>query len=296
MKRTRTAACVASLLLLVTSCAPKPEDIARIDVDYLRCINGCTSFSIDVRRDGTYTIPDAFHSNTGTRGRFSPRDTKALRDLPLGALERCAALNLPWTSEDHAALFVTLLDGRALRCQVPASGPVRGASPEAAVRAYVRLGAREYYDAALAPPRNAPARAVALDPLDGGTLTRTAGFCPGPAYTFRVARDGAATIVTPRRCGINSRAHIPFDRIRDALFAANVGHLEPSYPLRSEDTAGATLSLDIASQTYVSKGPDDMSWGPVFRDAVERLDQIVLDTNWSPPLPGRRFDAVPKPC
>lgn len=119
------------------------------------------------------------------------------------------------------------------------------------------------------------------------------GFCPTYLVTF--ASDGNATIhARGRNCDVHARAVVPFRRVVEAARSAGAAMLRPSYPARAVDTFGARITLATAHQVFVSDGPDSTSWGPEFLATESRLDQIVRDTNWFPPLDIPRCSGVPQ--
>jgi len=274
----------AVMVLLALAACAKPAAVQRIAARYELCSGGCAGFSIEIEANGQYRI---FQSPTapdvvGTLTRIQREST--FGGLPLAAIERC----VPPTGEtpfDSLSLTAVLRDGSTRTCQETASGVSRGLAPDAAVRAYVRLmiGAITY--SAFEPRREAIREALSGDTLSSARLVRGPCYGSCPSYTVDFTRDNQALIVDGYgRCQVQARARVPFERVREALLESDAAALEPAYPLISVDTPGATIVLRTASATYSSNGPDATAWGAPLRAAVERLDQLVLDTAWSPPL------------
>jgi hypothetical protein len=121
-------------------------------------------------------------------------------------------------------------------------------------------------------------------------LVRGACYGSCPAYTVDFTRNNQARIDDGYgRCEVHAHATVPFERVRYALSESGAEELQPAYPLISVDTPSARLTFRTATATYESNGPDATGWGAPLRAAVDRIDQLVLDTVWSRPLRPRSY-------
>ncbi len=119
------------------------------------------------------------------------------------------------------------------------------------------------------------------------------GTCP--AYAVRFYPDAHATISTfdPLTRGrVDARAMVPFTTIVHVLQTCQFTELRTRYRLRTADVFGASLHLRYRDGfTFDSEAPDESQWSDQFGQIAARLDQVVLDTQWTPPLPARRYRA-----
>lgn len=272
---------VLAAALACISCAPPTDDVTAITASYVRCFESCRTFDLSLDRA---QIAD-------------PAVAQAFADLPLDAIEHCPGPSATEAS-DHLMLMVAFGPHHLVACHEPASGETQGNGAAARIRAFVATEMRNIHEAMMRPRRAAILDALRNDTLQGVLLKRTGCYGSCPAYTLHVARDGTAVIdAVMERCKVHARATIDFTRVRDALFSSGASGLEPTYPLVWVDTPGATLTLELPNATFSSTGPDARSWGEPFREVLARLDQLVLDTHWSAPLPPRSFSAiVPARC
>jgi hypothetical protein len=147
---------------------------------------------------------------------------------------------------------------------------------------------------------DSPLAKEAIDDFRSGTLRAIGleargcyGWCPIYLVTF--ASDGNATIhARGPHCDVHAKAVVPFRRVLEAAGSAGAAALRPTYPIKAVDTFGARITLATAHQVFVSDGPDSTGWSPEFLATESRLDQIVRDTNWSPPLDIPRCSGVPQ--
>lgn len=282
-----------SLLLLIglaalAACTPNARDVASVETWYRVCVNGCTTFDIGLSRDGSAFLRSPDGKTMPVR--VSPRIAREMFGAPpIAATINCPARHDASSIDDNLFVRITLRDGHQYFCEETATGPTFGRSDEIMVRDYVTVvGYSAYWDA-LASRRTAIDRAIRRNGLERVRLERTACFGQCPAYTVDFRRTGAQIVEYKNGCVIRSRADVPLERVRYALLAANASFLEPQYPLRAIDTPGATITIVTSEGTYAASGGDATSWGPIFASAVQRLDQIVVDAAWSPPLPKRAF-------
>ncbi len=123
--------------------------------------------------------------------------------------------------------------------------------------------------------RSGAPRSIALD------MRGCFGWCP--VYTATFAASGIATILDRGpHCRETAKAEVPFARVLEAARQAGAARLRPYYPIRSQDTVAARITLVTHDSTYVSDAPDASSWGTAFVATQSRLDQIVRDTAWMP--------------
>jgi len=119
------------------------------------------------------------------------------------------------------------------------------------------------------------------------------GWCPIYLATFN--SNGTATLhARGPRCDMRAKAIVRFRRVLDAVRSGHAATLRPAYPIQAVDTFGARITLTTAHQVFISDGPDSTSWGPEFLATESRLDQIVRDTKWSPPLDIPRCSGAPQ--
>lgn len=267
---------VAVAIVLLSGCAPKLADVSEIDAGYTLCQVGCTNYTVQIKRDGSYVVNDVL-TGKAVGGVVSD----VFSNLPLADLSACAAPS-PLTQMDHIYLTVQLPDRRSLTCQVTATGDRRGKSPDSRIRQFVALNMSGVYFDALLPRRTAIHEALRANALASVEVKRTGCFGMCPNYDALFKSDGSATLVQ-RGCPTRY-ATVPFDRVRTALFESGAELLAPRYPYSTEDTPGATIMLSMKGRTITSEGADAASWGPEFAETIARIDQLVADTTWSPPL------------
>jgi hypothetical protein len=259
-------------LVALAACTPSRSDIQRIDIAEQLCIDTCRSFSLSLPADE----PSGFRA--------------ALDALPIDAVVRCASRHDDVEAPDDLTVVIALQCGRAYVCHETAAGPSHAQYPTDAVkiRAFVDPVGWGIYQRTLASRRTTIERALRTNTVQAVELTRSGCYGTCRAYDVTFLPTGTARIVYGiARCRIHARASIPFERVRDALFETGAERLQPSYPLLSIDAPGATVAIATPSGRFISSGPDANAWGPELRRLVDRLDQIVVDTDWSPPLPKR---------
>ena len=119
------------------------------------------------------------------------------------------------------------------------------------------------------------------------------GTCP--AYAVRFHADGHAEIDdfdVLTRARVNARADVPFATIVHVLQTSQFTELQRRYRVRVVDVFGAGLHLRYRDGfRFDSDAPDRTEWSDEFAQIAARLDQVVLDTQWTPPLPARRYRA-----
>lgn len=282
------------LLASLTACAPKLSDVTSVDTKSTLCINGCRTFSISFDRSGSYTIdPD---TDAPVRGRARGMVEEAFKNLPLADVARCPRAHTG-TTIDNLTIVVHLRGNRALYCAEPASGSDNDAHSAAdRLRVYAKLQAAAIYNAALRERQTDVTDALRDDTVRFVELDRTGCFGNCPAYHVRFRRAGWSELsMIGSRCAVRT-ATVSFERVRAALWEAGAQYLAPRYPRMWVDTAGASLTISTPKETIRSDGPDSMSWGPEFSITVARLDQLVLDTPWTPPLPPRNLHLQPQRC
>lgn len=269
------ALAILAFAAIVSACAPKMDDVTEIDAGYALCQIGCRAYTVQLRRNGTYVVNDVLQGKV--RGGIL---LDAFSNLPLNEISRCAKPSL--TQMDDIYLSVQLRDHTRRTCQITASGTWRGTSPEIRVRQFVALNLNGVYFEALLPRRTAIHAALRDNTLTSVEFTRTGCLGDCPSYDVVFSSDGNATFSErgcPKRSGL-----VPFDRVRTALWESNAALLAPSYPHNAVDTPGASIALSIGRRVITSEGRDAASWGPEFTHALERLDQVVADSTWNPPL------------
>ena len=278
----------------LAACAPKLSDVTSVDTNYALCINGCRTFSISFDRSGSYAIdPD---TDAPVRGSARGMVEDAFKHLPLADVARCPRARTA-TDMDNLTIVVHLRGNRALYCNEPASGSDNDAHSAAdRLRAYAKFQAAAIYNAALRERQIDLTNALRDDTVRFVELDRTGCFGNCPEYHARFRRTGASALsLTGPRCAVRT-ASVSFERVRAALWEAGAQYLAPSYPRMWVDTSGASLIISTSKETVRSNGPDAISWGPEFSRTVARLDQLVLDTPWNPPLPPRSFRFKPQRC
>jgi len=124
----------------------------------------------------------------------------------------------------------------------------------------------------------------------GARLQMNGCFGTCPPYTVWFAPNGTAAYDarrTPFSHAVHASAAIPASNVRKIL-AQGATMLEPYYPIQAVDTMGASIDIEVNGHHYKSEGPDSSTWSPEFRSTVARLDQLVLDSRWTPALPVRK--------
>jgi hypothetical protein len=257
----------------LAACTPSPRDIQRIDIMDQLCIDTCRSFSISLSADE----PSAFQA--------------ALDSLPVDAVVSCASRHDDIETNDYLTVTIALQNGRAYVCHETAAGPTHAhqhVPDDVKIRAFVDSVGWGIYLRTSASRRAAIERAIRTNTVQAVELTRSGCYGTCPVYDVTFLPTGSARIVYGiARCRIQARASIPFERVRDVLFETGAEWLQPSHPLLSVDTSGATIAIATAQGRFVSGGPDSSSWGPELQSLIDRLDQIIVDADWSPPLPQR---------
>lgn len=286
---------IVALFALATlaACVPNLSDVTNVYTSYTLCINGCRAFSISFDRTGSYTID----ADTGApiRGRAQSLVDDAFKYLPLADLARCPRARTV-ASMDNLTIVVHLKGSRVLYCTETASGTDDPHSSADRLRTYARLQTSAFYSAVLRRRQSDLTDALREDAIRSVELRRTGCFGNCPAYRVRFRRSGPSDLlVIGPRCAVRS-ASVSFERVRAALWEGGATYLEPSYPRMWVDSSGASLAISTQKETIRSEGPDSMSWGPEFSGTVARLDQLVLDTPWNPPLPPRTFDFRTQHC
>jgi len=119
--------------------------------------------------------------------------------------------------------------------------------------------------------------------LQSVTLETLGCFGACPHYRVEFFSNGRASIdLGPGVC--EASATVPFGHIVYAVRRAP--WLLPDYPTGGvSDGFGARISLQMSDgATYISAGLSEYTWDRVFGSTESRLDQIVRDTRWSPPI------------
>jgi len=301
-------ACAEIASLLTSGCAPNIDDTVQhtksvsIDVVCGRasdCSRATVPFGYDsyvFNADGAISAersafgerPPIFESRTEFRALVG----RLLRTTPFVFARRARPRSY---ATAPASWIVTLVldDGRYRSIDVPQ--PERGrrpASGDALLQSWIidtEAGAAK---------RLAVARARMTARLgDVGNLASVefdANGCFGdcPAYVVRFYPSGAATLDGADFPGSPVHVHratVPFNRINDLLVSVSFAHLERSYPIHGVDMFGAAFALRYRDGfRYDVKAPDETSWPPQFNALFARIDQLVLDTRWTPPLAPRR--------
>lgn len=132
-----------------------------------------------------------------------------------------------------------------------------------------------------------------LNQLQAIALRSNGCFGNCAAYTFRVARDGHATIdwayPTPH---FQTSASIPWTDVTLVLKTAGVDELDRNYPSRAVDTLSARLDLRFTRFQYSVNAPDSFSWPPQFKAIVRGLELLIRRANWSPRLTEKAYNKL----
>lgn len=209
--------------------------------------------------------------------------------MPIG--EMIALSRHPTTmNDDDDIAAVSLRDGTTFAVNVLAS--TAGHTNRSPIQTWIVQAASMAQAIAMRERERLMSKAFLTGKGFGGTRVRMNG-CFGccPAYEVWFAPSGTATYDAPRTSlsrAIHAAAPIPSARVRAALARSGAIGLEPYYPIRAVDTMGASVDIVVGGRRYTSEGPDSSTWSPEFRSTITRLDQLVVDTHWTPTLPERK--------
>jgi hypothetical protein len=232
---------------------------------------------VTLRRGG------AIQSSTGALFTSDPKFVSdAFKQLPLGTLHTFAHKLDIIGPTNVVSLIVGYANGAYENVAVPVNGGT--SEPElAALGRQVESVADSARYLLLRDRGHAIERALRENSLRSIQLEMTACMGTCPAYTVIFSSDGTAKIRDRGPgCDTSARASVPFHRVRDAAGAG--AWLLPYYPRKWTDTPGASITYAAARFQYVSYAPDEMEWTSRFRGVASRLDQIVRDTQWTPPI------------
>lgn len=296
-----------ALELSVASCAPDADETVRL-ANRVSIDVACGQVSDCSRADGpfgyqeyVFTADGAVVAGRPAFGESPPvhesrADFRALVErLVRGTPFVFARRPTPQTyASAPASWIVTLVldDGRYRNIDVPQ--PERGRRPssgDALLQSWI-------FDAEASVAKRLSVRRARMTARlgDVGNLASVefdANGCFGtcPSYVVRFLSNGSATLTGgagPGSPAPTHRATIPFERVGDLLTSVNFASLERSYPIHGEDMFGAAFALRYRDGfTYDVKAPDETSWPPQFNALFARVDQLVLDTRWTPPLAPR---------
>jgi hypothetical protein len=267
-------------LLILAGCAGVREtnaDISFIIVHGKMC-EDCFD-SVALRRGGAIEAGPGAGGVAVSAPKFVA-DT--FRDLPLPVIhwfEHTLDISVP---TQVASMHVHFRDGRYENVLVPIDG---GASDPALIALgrqveSIALGARyemlkERHEAIASGLRENTLRFIRLE------TTPCMGTCIAYSVTF-LPNNSARIDARGPHCHVVAGAAIPFSRVRTASYGG--ANLLPFYPRKWTDSPGSTITFGTAHKQYASDGTDSMVWTAAFREVRGRLDQIVRDTQWSPPL------------
>ncbi|MGC8485782.1 MAG: hypothetical protein ACP5O6_09145 [Candidatus Baltobacteraceae bacterium] len=228
----------------------------------------------------------AIHAESGT---LPAATAERLFDaLPVTQIEHCVRASTI-TDLDYAVLGMLDSPGHWTTCSQSASRAVPAQAGESAILGYILSEGYAAYRSALQGRYDAIGRALRTGGLTQVHLDMYGCYGNCPAYKLDIYRNDFARIRMQRiYCRpLIATATVPFNRVVRALAESDAPLLQPSYPTVSEDTPGASLTLRTKHASFTTAGPDVTGWDSIFSTTVARLDQIVLDTSWTPALPPR---------
>jgi hypothetical protein len=199
-----------------------------------------------------------------------------IASLPLDALHAAGDSSLPANTRGVVRVDVHFHDGRYTNAAV--AGYARGADNLPLI---TWIGAvNELADQTLFRTRF-KRLAVAFDANAVRSIELETLGCYGPCSHYRVTFTNANAATIDGRCTATSS--IPFARVLEA--SAGVRYLLPHYASNTIDAFGARITVWLLDGTsYTSEGYASKDWDDYFLVAETRLDQIVRDAAWSPPL------------
>ena len=274
------------LTALLASCEPQSPDIDLVTLSYHGCADGCRQYTVTVHADGTPRSASPAFETAGDAPAPDARSriASALAHLPLADVQRCATTTAQ--PNDFELIVLRFKNGTTKTCTTSASGPEGTTTSDERIRRFFRAAAYPIYTAVLSPQYNRLEDALKRNTLRWIELTTTPCYGNCPSYKVRFLPDGTATMRVFTHQGARAAtARISFARVRRAVAQVNVRALAASYPVRSVDTPGAVLTFATSHDRFSIHGADSTTWNNAMTDVVARLDQIVVDATWSPPLP-----------
>jgi len=260
---------------------PRPSEITKIVIS-VNCLAPCIGYQIGLYPDGTYRYTqDGLPPEDEERGRipFTPFANSLVgTEFFHDRTSYEAALG-----DQETDVWVEYASTR--KSVVLATA----AHDQPSLRHFI-----EAVDASVADARSSSRQALVARLTDYQhvrSIQMQVGGCLGSCRGFDVSfgRNGKAQIeyTLPRDYPNRSSAiaFVDFARVLRILKETGYESLRPQYPYSVTDTEVTRLIVRYSHFTYTVYAPDSTSRPAVLTEILGRVDQLVEDANWQPPLP-----------